>query len=110
MPRTVNSAVPTHGRGAESLTRELPRCTVKYDSIWPGRGQCEHKETSMLDWREVDLGGATIEGLTNVCHYGRGILAWGRRGGHPYAARLSSTGNVDETLPRWSGRVSSVLQ
>ena len=64
----------------------------------------------MIDWREIDLGGATIEGLTNVCHYGRGILAWGRRGGHPYAARVSSTGDVDESLPRWSGRVSSVLQ
>lgn len=64
----------------------------------------------MINWREIDLGGATIEGVSNVCHYGRGILAWGRRDGHPYAVRVSSTGNLVESSPRWTGRVSGVLQ
>lgn len=64
----------------------------------------------MLDWHEIDLGGATVEGLSNVCHYGRGILVWGQRGGRPYAAAVSSTAKVTEALPTWPGRVSSVLQ
>jgi hypothetical protein len=64
----------------------------------------------MIDWREVDLDGATVEGLSNVCHYGRGILVWGQRGGHPYAAAVSSAGKVTDALPTWLGRVSGMLQ
>lgn len=64
----------------------------------------------MIDWREVDLGGVTVEGLSNQCPYGLGIHVWGQRGGRPYAAAVSSAGNVIEALPKWPGHVSSVLQ
>ena len=64
----------------------------------------------MINWREIDLDGVRVEGLTNRCHYGRGILVWGRREGRPYAAEVSSTGSVSESLPTWSGRVSTVQQ
>jgi hypothetical protein len=47
----------------------------------------EPEEALMIDWREIDLDGVTVEGLTNACAYGRGVLVWGRRGGRPYAAR-----------------------
>lgn len=64
----------------------------------------------MIDWREVELGGATVEGLDNGCHYGRGIHVWGQRAGRPYAAAVSSARQVAEALPTWSGRVTGVLQ
>lgn len=64
----------------------------------------------MLDWREVDLGGATVEGLTNSCDFGRGVLVWGRRGQRPYAAHVTASREVTESLPGWEGRVTGVLQ
>lgn len=64
----------------------------------------------MIDWREVNLGGAMVEGLSNCSNYGRGILVWGQREGHPYAATVSSAGEVAPSIPAWPGRVSSALQ
>lgn len=64
----------------------------------------------MIDWREVDLGGATPEGLQHVVYDGDGMLLWGLREGRPYAAAVSSEGDVTESLPSWPGRVSGVVQ
>jgi hypothetical protein len=67
-------------------------------------------ETPMIDWREVDLDGAVAEGLSNVCHYGRGVHVWGHREDRPFAATVLPAGKVGEVLPSWRGRVSGVLQ
>ena len=64
----------------------------------------------MINWREVDLGGAVAEGLENKCHYGRGVLVRGQLAGRAYGAIVTSDGSVSATVGSWSGHVSSVLQ
>lgn len=64
----------------------------------------------MLDWREIELDGATVEGLANTSAFGRGVLVWGARAGRPYAAHVSAAREVTERLPGWDGRVTGVLQ
>lgn len=62
----------------------------------------------MLDWREVDLGGAAVRGLADHVPWGRHVLAYGGRPDAPFAAVVRSDGTVvrdDDDLdggPVWS--------
>ncbi|MCD6639234.1 MAG: hypothetical protein LT071_04905 [Nocardioides sp.] len=64
----------------------------------------------MLNWREIDLRGASLQGLDNTTHYGVNVLTWGQRSGQPYAALVHTAGGVTEAVPSWSGQVTSVMQ